>query len=125
MPAFIDARLPVFFADADQAAPEDGLLLEGEGDPAPGRDYFAVSSAHPVGCACCVARNGAGVALSRLLLARARGKGPFFRRVVAVVQSEAGRDAVMHAIDTDPLASACFVLAGTATNGLSREERGS
>jgi hypothetical protein len=125
LPAFIDARLPVFFADADQAAAEDGVLLEGEGESVPGRDYFEVTEGHPVGCACCAPRNGAGVALSRLLLARARGKGPFFRRVVAVVRSEAGRDAVVHAIDTDPLASACFVLAGPKTDGLSREERGS
>ena len=124
MPPFLDARLPLLFADAAAADAVDGLLVEGDGTPRPGLDYFAANNGHAVGCACCAPRNAAGMALSRLLLARARGQGPFFRRVVAVTSSAAGREAVLHAIATDPLASACFKLADPASLGVSPEERG-
>ncbi len=117
--------LPLIFASAAEAGPDDALLLEGLGLTQPGRDYFVVTPGHAAGCACCAPRNGAGVALSRLLLARARGQGVFFRRVVAVTRTEAGRAAVLHALQNDPLASACFKLAGTASDGLSPAARGS
>jgi hypothetical protein len=117
--------LPLIFADATEAHLDDALLLEGKGLAQPGRDYFSVTEGHVIGCACCAPRNGAGMALSRLLLARARGQGVFFRRVVAVTKSEAGRAAVLHALANDPLASACFMLAGTAADGLSPAAVGS
>jgi len=102
MAPFIDARLPLVFGEPSEAGALDALLFEGEGDPAPGRDWFlpAPETAHPAGCACCMSRNAAGIALSRLLLARARGHGPF---------TPAGRAAVLDALRTDPLASSCFV----------------
>jgi G3E family GTPase len=111
MAPFIDARLPLLFGAAGDASTDDALLLEGEGEPTPGRDWFtpAPQTAHPVGCVCCTARNAAGLALSRLLLARARGQGPFFRRVIAVTRTPAGRDAVLEALRGDPLASSCLV----------------
>jgi hypothetical protein len=111
MAAFIDARLPLVFGRPEDAGPRDALLIEGEGAPAPDRDWFlpGPETAHPAGCACCAARNGAGIALSRLLLARARGQALFFARVVAVTLSPAGRAAVEAALRSDPLAAACFV----------------
>ena len=111
MAPFIDARLPLVFGEPSEAGALDALLFEGEGDPTPGRDWFlpAPETAHPAGCACCMSRNAAGIALSRLLLARARGHGPFFRRVIAITLTPAGRAAVLEALRTDPLASSCFV----------------
>jgi len=92
------------------AGAEDGLLLEGVGADGPGVAWFSVpKAAHVLGCACCPPRNAAGQALGRLFLARARGESVFFRRVVVVVKSEAGRDAVLAALEGDPLASAAFV----------------
>jgi hypothetical protein len=110
MNRFLDARIPLVFADAAEAGPEDAVLREGVGTQAPGRDWFetAPETPHAVGCACCTPRGAAGIALARLVLARGRGQGPFFRRVVVAVRSEAGRHAVLAALEVDPLASACF-----------------
>jgi hypothetical protein len=110
MNRFLDARTPLVFADAAEAGPDDAVLREGAGVAAPGRDWFEADpeTAHGVGCVCCVSRNGAGIALARLLLARGRGHGPFFRRVVVAARTEAGRAAVASALESDPLASACF-----------------
>ncbi len=112
MALMLDARIPLVFGLASDAGPADALLLEGEGDAAAMRDWFVSGgeSGHPVNCACCVPRNEAGQALSRLLLARARTHGPRFGRVIAVVHTPAGRAAVLAALDSDPLASSCFAL---------------
>jgi hypothetical protein len=48
------------------------------------------------------------MALSRLMLARGRGSGLFFRRVLVVVVTEAGRAAVVRALQTDALAAGWF-----------------
>jgi hypothetical protein len=109
MNRFVDLRIPLVFGAAEAASADDALLLEGDGTAASGRDWFTLSN-HPVGCACCGPRNAAGVALGRLLLARGRGTGLFFRRVVAVTQTDAGRQAIQEALATDPLASTCFRL---------------
>jgi hypothetical protein len=108
----IDARLPLAFGREDDAGPADALLIEGEGAAAATRDYFtaAPETGHPANCACCLPRNAAGMALSRLLLARARAHGARFNRVIAVTHTEGGRAAVIQAVEQDPLASACFRL---------------
>jgi hypothetical protein len=104
-----DPRIPVMFGARGAAGAEDGLLLEGRGTDGPGVAWFSLpKAAHVLGCACCPPRNAAGQALGRLFLARARGESVFFRRVVAVVTSEAGRAAVLAALEGDPLASAAF-----------------
>jgi hypothetical protein len=110
MNRFVDARIPLVFADVAAAGPGDAVLREGAGAPTRGLDWFEVGpeSTHPIGCACCAPRNSAGVALARLLLARGRGDGMFFSRVVVAAHSEAGRRAVLAALATDPLVSACF-----------------
>ena len=102
-------KLALRFGMASEAGPEDALLLEGRGADAPGQAWFTVpATGHAIGCACCLPRNEAGRALGRLLLARARGEGPFFRNVVAVVRTEAGRAAVEDALRRDPIAVAWF-----------------
>jgi hypothetical protein len=110
--AFIDARIPVIFGTAEDAGRSDALLCEGEGEgaAAPGRDWFRpdTSSGHPADCACCTPRNGAGQALARLMLARGRGTGLFFNRVIVVAVTEGGRATVLQALASDPIASACF-----------------
>ncbi len=110
MAPFLDARLPLIFGLASEAGAADALLLEGAGKPARGRDWFTPDTGigHPQGCTCCEARNGAGMALARLVLARGRGSGLFFNRVIAVIQTEAGRRAVRDALDCDPIASGFF-----------------
>jgi hypothetical protein len=107
----LDARIPLVFATLADAGPTDALLVEGQGARAPGRDHFTASeNPHPFGCTCCVPRNPAALALARLLLARGRGQGPFFRRVIAVTATPAGRATVLAAVQSDPLAASCCVL---------------
>ncbi len=112
MTLMLDARLPLVFGREDDAGEGDALLLEGVGPAAVDRDWFTAAPAtgHAENCACCVPRNAAGLALSRLLLARARSHGPRFGRVVAAVHSAAGRQAVLRALAEDPLAASCFRL---------------
>jgi hypothetical protein len=112
MVPFIDARMPLVFGQAAEAGPTDALLCEGEGTPGKGRDWFQpdAGSSHPADCACCTPRNGAGMALARLILARGRGTGVFFNRVIVVVASPAGRAAVLAALESDPLVSCVFRL---------------
>ncbi len=108
--AFIDARIPVMFGAAADARPDDALLCEGEGAPAAGREWFLPEAAagHPADCACCRPRNQAGQALARLMLARGRGTGLFFNRVIAVTKTAAGRATIRGALAADPIASAYF-----------------
>ena len=109
----IDARIPVLFGTPVQSGADDALLCEGDGITEAGQDWFqpdAPLPIHPAGCACCPSRTGAAMALARLLLARGRGSGLFFRRVIAVTTTPAGRQAVCLALEEDPLACACFRL---------------
>jgi len=104
-----DRRIPVVFGPRAAAGPSDALLLEGVGADGPGVAWFRLPKAsHVLGCACCPPRNAAGQALGRLFLARGRGDGLFFGRVVVVVTSEAGRAAVLAALEGDALASGAF-----------------
>ncbi len=107
MKPFIDARIALVFGNEADARPTDALLLEGEGEPARGRDFFVPGAApvHPADCTCCTPRNGAAMALARLILARGRGTGVFFDRVMAVVQTPGGRAAVLTALERDPIVS--------------------
>jgi len=102
--------IPIMFGDVENAQAGDAILQEGRGASAPGHEWFTIGAAsgHPMRCFCCAPRNAAGQALGRLLLARGRGTAPFFTRVLVATRSQAGRDAVREAVETDPLASACF-----------------
>ena len=107
MKPFLDARIPLVFGQQEEAGPTDALLLEGEGEPARGRDFFQPDqpTAHPVDCTCCTPRTGAAMALARLILARGRGTGIFFTRVIVVARTPGGRAAVLAALDNDPIVS--------------------
>jgi|HubBroStandDraft_4_1064222.scaffolds.fasta_scaffold700081_2 hypothetical protein len=119
-----DARVEVRFGAAEDAGPEDALLIEGDA-PAAGiapRDGDAPADrpvvarfmlpvrapTHPLGCICCAPRGPVAEALSRLFLARARGEVPWFRSVVAVTRSVAGADAVRAALAADVVTTARF-----------------
>ncbi|MBC9177470.1 hypothetical protein [Pseudoroseomonas ludipueritiae] len=110
----LDARTPVrLLAHAAEAPPgavvlaEDGAALP----PAPARvERYAtpVATAHPIGCACCQPRSPAAIALDRLFLARTRGEAPWFKEVVALTATAAGREAIMAALEQDSVVSARF-----------------
>jgi hypothetical protein len=111
MTLFIDARIPVAPGDGQPPGPTTALLIEG-GAPAPGPQPVArftlPEGGHPAGCACCAPRGPVAEALGRLFLARARGECPWFNEVVALANSEAGRQAIRQALQDDPLVSARF-----------------
>ena len=90
MAIFVDARIPVVFATAAAAGPEDALLVE-EDPPAAAvaARLPADRPDHGAACACCAPRGAWAEALSRLFLARARAEAPFFRRVVGAAGPEA------------------------------------
>jgi hypothetical protein len=125
-----DGRIGVRFGAAEDAGPEDALLIEsvapGAGE-APGDHVVPPGGAartdrpplarftlpvriatHPLGCACCTPRSPVAEALGRLFLARARSELPWFRSVVAVTHSAAGADAVRAALIADVVTTARF-----------------
>lgn len=87
------------------AGADDAVLAEADA-------RRTVAAAHPAGCSCCVPRSAAAAALTGLFLARARGEVPFFRRVVAAMDSGEGADAIRAALRDDPFVSARFRLDG-------------
>jgi len=104
-----DDRIPVVLGDTADATQDDAVLFEAPAALWAGASAsFSAQQTHPAACTCCTARGPAGRALADLLHARARGKMPFFRRVIAVTRTEAGRAAILAALATDPIASACF-----------------
>ncbi len=109
-----DPRIPVLIGGADPGDAATALLVEGEPAAVPGRavaGFVLVPSRHPLGCPCCAPRTPAARALARLFLARARGDGPAFARVLALPRTEAGATAIRDALATDLLAAARFRLA--------------
>jgi hypothetical protein len=112
MPPFIDARIPVVFVEEAAPGTHDAVLHEGVGPSEPAWEWFtAIGGPHAPGCACCASRNAAGQAIARLMLARGRGTGLFFTRILVVTRSQDGRDAVLRALSDDPIA-ASFCRAG-------------
>lgn len=111
-----DGRIWVRFGAVAEAEPGEALLIEGPA-PAEGRAVarFVVPArigGHPVGCACCVPRGPVAIALGSLFLARARGELPWFRSVLAVTTSAAGREAVRSALTDDVVTRARFRVDG-------------
>ena len=111
MPWSIDARVPVRLGSAESVQAGDAVLVEvGVVAPA-GLDaerFGAAADLHAPGCACCVVRSPAALALDRLFQRRARGEIGFFRRVVTLTATAAGGMAVWSALRDDPVASARF-----------------
>ena len=88
----IDARVPVRFGPAGSLQSNEALVT------------FGVAG-HDPGCACCLPRSAAGMALGALFLARATGAMPWFTGVVA---DDTNRAAIEAALRTDPVAAARF-----------------
>ena len=110
MAPWLDARIPVLVG-AD-LSPDDVALVEAGASPPAGVPYavFEAAAPHPAGCACCVARVGAALALDRLFLLRARGEVPFFGRVAAVLATAAGEASLRAVLATDPVVAARYRL---------------
>ena len=111
-----DERLPVRFAAAATAGPDDALLVEGEAPVAAAHAMarFRLGPSlmgHPAGCACCTPRGPVAEALGRLFLSRARGDVTFFRSVLAVTATRGGEAAVRAALAEDHVSAARFRLA--------------
>ncbi len=108
----IDPRIPVVFVGAAQAANmlladdavliEDGLQIACAG---PIGRFTLGTVAHMLGCRCCAGRTAPAQALTALFVARARGEGLFFKRVIAVVH-DAGL--VQGLLEDDVMARARF-----------------
>ncbi len=109
-----DPRIPVRFADLAAAGADEAVLIEGSAAVRAGlavaRFQLPAFGAHPAGCACCLPRGPVAEALGRLFLARARGEVGFFRSVVAVAATTAGRRAIDDALAGDPVVTARFRL---------------
>ena len=107
-----DPRIPLLVKNRAFPAPTptDACLREGRGADAPNQTWFQPPppAIHAPGCACCPPRNPAGVAIAALLFASARGHAPPFQRLLAITTSQAGDDAVRHALAHDPLVKARF-----------------
>jgi hypothetical protein len=104
-----DARVPVVYGALEDARAGDAVVFEGEVRPFAGAAAgFVPGLRHVAECSCCAGRSEAGRALGALLHARARSEVPFFKRVVVVAATEAGRVEVANALLSDPIASTCF-----------------
>ena len=111
MPWSIDARVPVRLGSAAFVGVGDAVLVEaGLGAPPEVDSEPFAAGGHAPGCACCLARSPAAVALDRLFQRRARGEVGFFRRVVALTATPEGDLAVWTALRSDPVVSSRFRL---------------
>lgn len=106
----IDARLPVRFGPLSSRESGEAVLTDGAAAAAPSARFAAGMGAHGAGCACCVPRSAAAVALAELFRERAVGRGAAFRGVLAVVGAE-GEAAVRKALAVDGLTAGRFRLA--------------
>lgn len=107
-----DSRIPVRFGSREDAGGGCSLLIEGHGLQTGSIAYFVPGPAdgHPVGCACCTPRRPAAEALARLFLAHIRDGHPL-TGLVAITRTNAGRRAVLDALNGDMLTKARFRLA--------------
>ena len=113
MQTISDGRIPVAFAAAVPQASGAALLVEGDAAVPSGtifERFPAEKRRHPFGCVCCRSRSPAAQALSRLLLAYARGEISAMSGVLVLVATEAGRDSVCAALETDVVLQARFRL---------------
>ncbi|MDB5370859.1 MAG: hypothetical protein JWP20_2417 [Roseomonas sp.] len=110
----LDARTPVRLLAAATEAPAGAVVLAEDGAPLPAgtmrveRYATPVPGPHPIGCACCQPRNPVAIALDRLFLARTRSETPWFKEVVALAHTAAGRAAVVAALAEDSVTVARF-----------------
>ncbi|WP_419898517.1 hypothetical protein [Roseomonas sp. USHLN139] len=106
----VDARTPLRLLDVAKLPPgaavlaEDGALLP-PGLAAVERFAPPPPGGHPIGCACCMPRSQAAVALDRLFLARTRGTIPWFDEVIAVAHTPAGEATIRAALEDSVVGS--------------------
>jgi len=100
----VDARIPLAILETEVAL--TAALAVAPGAVAL-RDFDA-ASAHAPACTCCVGRTPVAVALDELFQARVRGTLPWFKRVVALAQTEEARAALITALREDALTAARF-----------------
>jgi hypothetical protein len=116
---WLDARLPVRFGPLDGRTPTDAVLtdrsIDGGAVTAPSAQFLPAEPTHSAGCACCLPRSTAALALATLFRHRALSPAAPFAAVLAVVTPE-GEAAIRTALQNDPLASARYRLAQTKTN---------
>ena len=116
-----DLRIPVMFIDPAAIAAilraDDAVLAE-DGIVAPPAGLvvrFSMAAViHVLRCNCCAGRPAAVQALATMFLARARGEGLFFRRVIAIVHD---RTLVRRLLEDDVVTRArfCIIAAPTVT----------
>ena len=114
-----DARIEIVFVPEGRRGADDAVLIEQAGTlaadglaGAAGLAFFSSENAltgHVGACSCCTPHRSAAVALHGLFLARAKGEVNWFNRVLALVQTAAGRRAVVAACG-DPIVAARFRL---------------
>jgi hypothetical protein len=116
----LDARIPLTIVDTPDALAAAlaagrpaAVLAEAPPPRLPAGAVSLVSfdlsgPSHGAGCACCTGRGPAAAALDRLFQARVRGACGWFERVVALAETEAGRDAVAAALGADAVTQARF-----------------
>jgi hypothetical protein len=110
----LDARTPVRLLAHAAEAPPGAVVLAEDGAVLPAgmarveRYATPLEGPHPMGCACCQPRSPAAIALDRLFLARLRGQAPWFKEVLAVAATAAGRAAILAALERDSVTSARF-----------------
>ncbi len=114
-----DPRIPVMFADPAQVAAlleaDDAVLVEDGLNIPPGGlvARFSLGGAtHALGCNCCAGRSAPAQALGAMFLARARGEGLFFRRIIAVVRD---RTLVRGLLEDDVMVRARFMVGAEPT----------
>lgn len=109
----IDARIPLVFGSVADGAVGRAFLVEGGLAVPPGAPvarFVPPQVGHAAGCACCVPRGPVAVALDGLFLARTRSACGWFTSTVAVVSTQAGRTAILAALEADAVVSARFRL---------------
>lgn len=115
----LDARIPLrLVGDAAGMAavlaegPPAAILAEAPPPALPAGAVAMVSfdpwMPHEAACNCCGGRSPAAVALDRLFQARVRGACGWFKRVVALVETPAAREAVTMALRDDAVTAARF-----------------
>ncbi|MGI4950731.1 MAG: hypothetical protein ACRYGM_02910 [Janthinobacterium lividum] len=120
---WLDARLPVRFGPLDSRTPTDAVLTDRSVDgsiddaavAAPSARFQPAAPTHPAGCACCLPRSTAALALATLFRDRALSPATPFAAVLAVVTPQ-GEAAIRAALQDDPLASARYRLAQARMN---------
>jgi hypothetical protein len=98
LPAWLGTGVPTAVL-ADGPAPPSGAVAV---------EHFTARPLHRFGCACCATRSAAAIAFDRLFQARARGRCPWFDRVLVMAASPTGRNEASLALTQDAVTASRF-----------------